>query len=323
MKKLIALLLALVMVFALAACGPASNPGAESTPPAESVAPSEAQTPSGNEGGEKVYTTVISDADVTLTVSADQKSLQVDAMGMTVKGSCEVVDNVLTVKEQTEGNAQVWASLSKNTFTLNDDGTATAVPVGGADEGGEKVYTTVISDADVTLTVSADQKSLTVDAMGMTVKGSCEVVGNVLTVKEQTEGNAQVWASLAQNTFTLNDDGTATAVPAGEGGGEAGESEELFAWDGYATLVFNKDGTYDFSYMDGAVSESGTWKWENWQLTVIDAEGNEMTGAVDEADDNALKFTFTALINSQLVVDFTAASSVWGPALGASGTYTP
>ena len=139
MKKLFALLLALVMVFALAACGPktqtgpgpASNPGTESTPP------SEAQTPSGNEGGEKVYTTVISEADVTLTVSADQKSITVDAMGMTVKGSCEVVGNVLTVKEQTEGNAQVWASLAQNTFTLNDDGTATAVPAGeGGGEGG-------------------------------------------------------------------------------------------------------------------------------------------------------------------------------------------
>ncbi len=297
MKKLFALLLALVMVFALAACGPktqtgpgpASNPGTESTPP------SEAQTPSGGEGGEKVYTTVISDADVTLTVSADQKSLQVDAMGMTVKGTCEVVDNVLTVKEQTEGNAQVWASLAQNTFTLNDDGTATAVPVGGADEGGEKVYTTVISDADVTLTVSADQKSLTVDAMGMTVKGSCEVVGNVLTVKEQTDGNAQVWASLSKNTFTLNDDGTATAVPVGEGGGEGGSATGVARFAGEYDLyseekdmyceefIIDEDGTVHgvvegsgMTAFEGTVTEDGTITAEVTRL------GGTMTGTITD-----------------------------------------
>ena len=48
---------------------------------------------------------------------------------MTVEGSCEVVDGVLTLKEQTSGNAQIWASLASLSLKLNDDGTATA---GGA-----------------------------------------------------------------------------------------------------------------------------------------------------------------------------------------------
>lgn len=315
-KKTLALLLSAAMMLALAACGgsPAtSTPPAEPTPENNTSAP-ESDAPSGTGS---VYTTVINEAEVTITIADDQKSVVVDVMGMTVEGTCEVADNTLTMKEQTSGNAQVWAGLAANSYTLNDDGTAT---VAG---GSENVYTTSINDADVTIALSADQKSVTVDAMGMTVEGTCEVVDGVLTVKEQTSGNAQVWASLSSRTYILNSDGTATVVE--ETGGDApasAASEELFAWEGFASLVFNTDGTYDFNYND-MVKESGTWKWENWTLTVTDANGTEMTGSVDKEDNNTLKLTFTAIANSQLVVDFTAASSVWGPALGASGTYTP
>ena len=196
---------------------------------------------------------------------------------------------------------------------------ATPTPAPSEPAAESTVYTTVINDADVTFTLAADQKSIVVDAMGMTVEGTCEVADNVLTFGEQTSGNAQIWASLGKNQYTLNADGTA-AIGSAEGQESGGE--ELFAWEGFAALVFNKDGTYNFNYND-MVKESGTWKWENWTLTVTDANGTEMTGSVDSEDNNTLKLTFTAIANSELVVDFTAASSVWGPALGASGTYAP
>lgn len=105
-----------------------------------------------------------------------------------------------------------------------------------------------------------------------------------------------------------------TADPAPETG------DELFAWEGYAAMVFNKDGTYDFNYKD-LVKESGTWKWEDWKLTVTNPNGDEMTGAVDKEDNNILKFTYTAAANAQLTVKYTAASNVWGAALGITGTY--
>lgn len=316
-SKGIALALCTSLMCLLAACGGQPTPTATPAPPTPTPAPSEPAV----EG--TVYTTVINDADVTFTLAADQKSIVVDAMGMTVEGTCEVADNVLTIGEQTSGNAQIWASLGKNQYTLNADGTATAT--GGAGAGG--VYTTVINDADVTFTISDDQKSIVVDAMGMTVEGTCEVVDNVLTIKEQTSGNAQIWASLGKNQYTLNADGTASIggaegqEPGGDDPAPAG-GEELFAWEGFAALVFNKDGTYNFNYND-MVKESGTWNWENWTLTVTDANGTEMTGSVDNEDNNTLKLTFTAVANSELVVDFTAASSVWGPALGATGSYAP
>lgn len=208
------------------------------------------------------------------------------------------------------------------TDTVQTPADTTPTDAGDAGQGGaESTYTTVINDAEVVLTISADQKSISADVMGMKVEGSCEVADGVLTLKEMTSGNAQIWAGLASNPYTLNEDGTATSAGASEQQ-PADEKEELFAWEGYAALVFNKDGTYDFNYND-MVKESGTWTWENWKLTVTDAEGNEMVGSVDKEDDNTLKLEFTAVINSQLVVNFTAASSVWGPALGATGTYTP
>ncbi len=308
-KKILALLLSAVMMLALAACGGQPTPTATPAPSTPAPAPSEPAAES------KVYTTVINDADVTFTLADDQKSVVVDVMGMTVEGTCEVVDNVLTFKDLTYGNAQIWVGLAANSYTLNDDGTATAA--GGS--GASGVYTTVINDADVTFTLADDQKSIVVDAMGMTVEGTCEVADNILTFGEQTSGNAQIWASLGKNQYTLNADGTATI---GSAEGQESGGEELFAWEGFAALVFNKDGTYNFNYND-MVKESGTWKWENWTLTVTDANGTEMTGSVDSEDNNTLKLTFTAIANSELVVDFTAASSVWGPALGASGTYAP
>ncbi len=203
--KFVALILCMALLCALAACGPAENPG-----PSQDPGPTQgSDDPAGNNGEGSVYTTKISDADVTITLSADKKSASVSVMGMVVEGACEVADNTLTFKEQTSGNAQVWAGLAANTYTLNDDGTATAAAAGS-----DGVYTININGADVTFTLSADQKSITVDAMGMTVEGSCEVADGVLTFKDQTSGNAQIWTSLGANTYTLNDDGTAAIVTA-------------------------------------------------------------------------------------------------------------
>lgn len=208
------------------------------------------------------------------------------------------------------------SSVPASTVQSQPESTATV-------DGETSVYTTEINEAIITLTISSDQKTVTADAMGMVVEGTCEVADGVLTMKELTSGNAQVWAGLASQPFTLNQDGTATVVGASGAAQEAEiPAEELFSWDGFASLVFNKDGTYDFNYND-LVKETGTWTWQDWTLTVTDSAGNEMVGVLDKEDNNTLKLEFTAVANEELVVNFTAASNVWGMALGTTGTYTP
>lgn len=100
------------------------------------------------------------------------------------------------------------------------------------------------------------------------------------------------------------------------------EKEVLFAWEGYADMVFYADGTFDFNYKD-MVKETGTWKWVDWDLIVTNTNGDEAVGKVDKEDNNLLKFTYTAAANSQLVVNYKVEATVWGAALGISGTYEP
>ena len=251
-KKILALALTAVMLLTLAACG--GGPASNSTPPSTEPTPSTEPAPSDPVSTEgTVYTTTINDADVTITLSADQKSATVDAMGMTVEGSCEVKDNILTFKEQTSGNAQIWTSLTSRTYTLNADRTATAADASGS----ESVYTTTINDADVTITLSADQKSAVVDAMGMTVEGTCEVTDNVLTFKEQTSGNAQIWASLTTRVYTLNADGTATAADASEQSTGSDQGGEATYPENSLVLDFTPDTSEKLQKTFYA--EKGTW----------------------------------------------------------------
>ena len=184
----------------------------------------------------------------------------------------------------------------------------------------DTVYTTVINEADVTFTLSADQKSIAVDTMGMTVEGACEVADNVLTFGEQTEGNDQIWASLSKNQYTLNADGTATVIEGapenslvldftsdineqlrktfyvesgtwGVAFGGQGDytptdsADELFAWttgkvDSSFKLTFFADGTYKFEFTDMSVEETGTWTWSDWTLTVTTAKENSFTAEI-------------------------------------------
>lgn len=94
---------------------------------------------------------------------------------------------------------------------------------------------------------------------------------------------------------------------------------KLFAWDGPegAALVFNPDGTYQFNYKD-MIKETGTWRWQDEKLTVADRFGIVTEGSLDNG---SLKLDYPSITSRQLVVSFTAPSSVWSDALGK--TYAP
>jgi len=253
MKKFaLTLTLALALILSLAACG--GNPAPTDTP----VPPTPSPAPSEPAAEETVYTTVINEADVTFTVSADQKSIAVDTMGMTVKGACEVADNVLTFGEQTEGNDQIWASLSKNQYTLNADGTATAIE-GAPEQSGEPEQSADPAQGD---DPSYPENSLVLDF----TPDINEQLRKTFYVESGTWGTA----FGGQGDYTPTD-----------------SADELFAWttgkEGSSFLLtFFADGTYKFEFTDMKVEETGTWTWSGWKLTVTTAGGTSFTGSINK-----------------------------------------
>lgn len=169
-----------------------------------------------------------------------------------------------------------------------------------------------------------------------------EISGNV-----RHTGYLTAMSAIEENTVILNDDGTYeytkyvttdTDDSTAEAGTEAyvsasllSDTEEddglLFSWEaeGTCTLDFYEDGTYVFGYPysdDTTVTESGTWTWESWVLTVTTAEGNSFTGSPD-ASTYAITFTYYSDMSEYLYDTFTVSSDVWGAAWGATGSYTP
>lgn len=246
MKKFaLTLTLALALILSLAACGGNPAPTPTSTP-----------APSGPTAESTVYTTVINEADVTFTVSADQKSIVVDAMGMTVEGACEVADNVLTFGEQTEGNDQIWASLSKNQYTLNADGTATVIE-GAPEQSDEPEQSTDPAQGEQPL---YPENSLVLDFTS--------------DINEQLRKTFYVESGTWGVAFGGQGDYTPTD-----------SADELFAWttgkvDSSFKLTFFADGTYKFEFTDMSVEETGTWIWADWKLTVTTANGNSFTAEI-------------------------------------------
>ena len=131
------------------------------------------------------------------------------------------------------------------------------------------------------------------------------------------------------DTFTVSSDvwGAAWGATGSYTPVTSSDVEELFSWEaeGTCTLVFYNDGTYVFGYPysdDTTVTESGTWTWESWVLTVTTAGGSVFTGSPD-ASTYAITFTYYSDMSEYLYDTFTVSSDVWGAAWGATGSYTP
>ena len=127
------------------------------------------------------------------------------------------------------------------------------------------------------------------------------------------------------------------------------ESEDLlFSWScaGKSNkLDFFANGTYEYRFETMSITENGTWSFADWKLALTSEAGREMPAELIRAEEkkeeeapaatnaptpeesgyapNTLVLPFTADINAQLSTTFFVESSVWGPALGASGSYMP
>lgn len=107
-------------------------------------------------------------------------------------------------------------------------------------------------------------------------------------------------------------------------------ADVLFSWEpanegdnkGTCELDFNADGTFRFLYPAYNIEETGTWAWKSWNMSLTYSDGEKIEIPMD-SNSHELKFTYVARKSSMLKQTFACASSVWGTALGSSGSYTP
>lgn len=160
-----------------------------------------------------------------------------------------------------------------------------------------------------------------------------DLTGNIRHTGYITNGNCE-----EVNTLVLKDDMTyeytkyitteiASQAKLSDAPRAAADENVLFSWtsagDGNCTLDFYKDGTYKFAFTTMGMSEKGTWKWENWKMTLTKSDSSVVEIPMD-ATSHAFNFKYVAVAGGgQLNHDFTCASSVWGAALGQTGSYTP
>lgn len=175
--------------------------------------------------------------------------------------------------------------------------------------------------------------------------------------KEQLSGNVRHTGYLTAlgchetNTVVLKDDGTyeytKLVTNAPEDGASAtslsaspvasvkvsnfaetaeAESGAFLTWtsagDGNCTLECYADGTYKFTFISYNMTETGKWSWSNWTFTLTPDGGETLTATMD--DSYSLNLHYVAVAGGgALTHDFTCPSSVWGVALGQTGSYTP
>lgn len=246
MKRIAALILALIMVFVLAACGNGNTakPSSGTDDNTQTPAPSnDAPTATG--------------ADVAGTYTVTY-------------GTQEISGNIRHTGYITSQGGQ-----EKNTLVLNADGTY-----------------------EYTKLVSTDE---TIIASGV---ASTENTGSFVLLTSNTTAPQVVL--LASTSAPL-----------------------LFSWEpnnegdskGSCTMDFYADGTYEFQFPSYSISEEGTWKWENWSMTLTKPDGAEVAVEMDE--EHSLKMYYEAAINSMLNQNFIVKSDVWGNALGQTGSYEP
>ena len=75
--------------------------------------------------------------------------------------------------------------------------------------------------------------------------------------------------------------------------------------DGATQITFNDDGTYLFEFPAYSVQDPGTYTWADGVLTVVNANGLEMT-----MEDG--KLHYVSSMSDQLVGDFTIDTAIFG-----------
>ena len=101
------------------------------------------------------------------------------------------------------------------------------------------------------------------------------------------------------------------------------EDNTLFSWTSDSEnylLTFNKDGTYLFQFKTASLKEEGTWSFVNWKMKIVNSKNQEIEAVMDNTT-HAFTLEYVSGISDRVKRTFTCESSIWGKALGSSGTY--
>ena len=136
-KKILTAVLACCVALSLAACAGGSGTST-ATPPAgnsetTTETTAESASPEGSEAQDTLarydYVIDMKGNQTEITIATNLKSLkgEIKSMGLEFTSYCEIDGNVLKLTEYVDGNEQVWSGVAAFSYTLNDDGTATAI----------------------------------------------------------------------------------------------------------------------------------------------------------------------------------------------------
>ena len=132
-KKILTAVLACCVALSLAACAGGSGTGTATSPAGNSETTAESASPEGSEAQDTLarydYVIDMKGNQTEITIATNLKSLkgEIKSMGLEFTSYCEIDGNVLKLTEYVDGNEQVWSGAAAFSYTLNDDGTATAI----------------------------------------------------------------------------------------------------------------------------------------------------------------------------------------------------
>lgn len=132
-KKILTAVLACCVALSLAACAGGSGTGTATSPAGNSETTTESASPEESEAQDTLarydYVIDMKGNQTEITIATNLKSLkgEIKSMGLEFTSYCEIDGNVLKLTEYVDGNEQVWSGVAAFSYTLNDDGTATAI----------------------------------------------------------------------------------------------------------------------------------------------------------------------------------------------------
>ena len=105
----------------------------------------------------------------------------------------------------------------------------------------------------------------------------------------------------------------------------AAEPEILFSFtsdsENYLLDIYN-DCTYVFTFKTAGLTETGTWDYHGWKMTLTDKNG-KVTEIDKDNPEHEMRLHFVAAVDERVNRDFVAPSSAWGVAFKGQGDYDP